>query len=60
MLCILMIAGGYVLLPVANTCDDPRCVRVVSEAGRVLSRDELPSWNWIRSGDHPLLFCLSK
>lgn len=61
MLCVLMIAGGYVLLPVANPCDDPRCIRVKAEVGQMLTGpNELPSSNWLRFSGHPLLVCLTQ
>ncbi len=57
MLCILMVAGGYALLPVAAPCDDPRCLRVEATAGEIIS--PIPHGRWIQINKaQPLLACL--
>jgi hypothetical protein len=60
-LCAVIVTGGYMSVPVANPCSDPRCYRVPGvQNGDFLVMQDLPLHNWIPfKGGLPMTACLA-
>lgn len=49
-MCVMMVTGGYVLLPIATPCLYPQCVKVEVASGQQMPARLPPDLQWVMVG----------